>query len=67
MSQQRASKKEQALLLIEDEGKELETSNELNDVFFTDGIILQLELIDEKKLKLAEKVLENIIISERLI
>ena len=46
---------EHALLLTEKEGKELETSTELNDALSTVRITLQLQLIDKNKLKRAGK------------
>ena len=60
------NRQEQALLLTEDEGNELETSTEPNDTLSTKRITLQLQLMDKKKLKRAKKVLEIIKKSERV-
>ena len=60
------NQQEQALLLTEDEGKELETSTEPNDASSTERITLQLQLIDKNKLKRAKQVLEIIKKSERV-
>ena len=61
------NKQEQALLHTEDEGNEQETSVKLNDTLSTERIMLQLQLMDENKLKRAKKVREIIKKSERVI
>ena len=45
------NQQEQALLFNEDEGNELETSTEPNDALSTELITLQLQLMDENKLR----------------
>ena len=60
------NQQEQALHLTEDEGNELETSIALNDALSTERITLQLQLMDENKLKRAKKYLEIIKTSERV-
>ena len=49
------NQQEQALLLTEDEGNELETSSELNDVLSTARIMLKLQINDKNKLMRAKK------------
>ena len=61
------NQQEQALLFTEDEGNELETSAKLNDALSTKIIMLQLQLMDENKLKQAKKILENVKKSKRVI
>ena len=61
------NQQEQALLFTEDEGNELETSAKLNDALSTKIIMLQLQLMDENKLKRAKKILENVKKSKRVI
>ena len=49
------NQQEQALLLTEHEGNELETSTELNDASSTEPITFQLQIMDKNKLKRAKK------------
>ena len=50
----------------DDEGNEMEKSVELSEALSTERILLQLQLMDEHKLKRAKKVLEVIKKSERV-
>ena len=50
------NQQEQAILLTEDEGNELETCAELKDAFSTERIMLQLQLMDKNKLERAKKI-----------
>ena len=55
------NQQEQALLLTEDEGNDLETSSGLNDASSTSSterVMLQLQLMKENNLKGAKKFLE---------
>ena len=60
------NQQEQALLLREDEGNELETSTERKDALSTECITLKLQLMDKNILKRAKKLLEIIKKSERV-
>ena len=60
------NQQKQALLLTEDEENELETSTEPNDAFSTERTSLQLQLMEQNKLRRAKNVMEIITKSERV-
>ena len=53
--QQKKNQQEQALLLTEDEGSELETSAELSEAISTERIKIPLQFMDTNKHKRAQK------------
>ena len=66
MPQQTTMNKKKLFFFTEDEVNELETSTEPNDALSTERITLQLQIIDENKLKRAKKFLQVFKKSERV-